>query len=133
MNTRLKELRNFYPSAKAQDWKLIDAGIRVQAIKKEDGDAGIVHFGTEVVTTEDKSISALLGASPGASVCVSIVLEVIQKCFPELCKRKEAQAKMKEMIPTYDINLGTISKTDEIKQYMGVSKSAEDALKIRRN
>jgi malate dehydrogenase (quinone) len=44
MNTRLKELRNFYPDAKAEDWKLIDAGIRVQAIKKEDGDAGIVHF-----------------------------------------------------------------------------------------
>ena len=81
MSTRMKELRNFYPEAKTEDWKLIDAGIRVQAIKKEDGDAGIVHFGTEVVTTEDKSVSALLGASPGASVCVHIVLEVIQKCF----------------------------------------------------
>ena len=68
MNTRLGELRNFYPDAKADDWRLIDAGIRVQAIKKEDGDAGIVHFGTEVVTSKDRSISALLGASPGASV-----------------------------------------------------------------
>ena len=132
MNTRLNELRNFYPDAKAQDWKLIDAGIRVQAIKKEDGDAGIVHFGTEVVTTEDKSISALLGASPGASVCVNIVLEVIQKCFPKLCKRKEAQARLKEMIPTYDINLGAISKTDEIKEYQEWSAFADESLELRK-
>ena len=54
--------------------ELIDAGIRVQAIKKEDGDAGIVHFGTEVLSSSDKSISALLGASPGASVSVNIIL-----------------------------------------------------------
>jgi hypothetical protein len=101
MNTRLKELRNFYPDAKAEDWKLIDAGIRVQAIKKEDGDAGIVHFGTEVVTSEDRSISALLGASPGASVCVNIVLEVARKCFGELFAREEVQKKLSEMIPTY--------------------------------
>jgi malate dehydrogenase (quinone) len=132
MNTRLNELRNFYPDAKAQDWKLIDAGIRVQAIKKEDGDAGIVHFGTEVVTTEDKSISALLGASPGASVCVNIVLEVMQKCFPELCKRKDAQAKLKEMIPTYDINLGAISKTDEIKEYQEWGAFADESLELRK-
>ena len=88
MNTRLKELRNFYPDAEEQDWKLIDAGIRVQAIKKEDGDAGIVHFGTEVVTTEDKTISALLGASPGASVCVNIVLEVAQNVFRNCARAK---------------------------------------------
>ena len=117
MNTRLNELRNFYPEAKAEDWKLIDAGIRVQAIKKEDGDAGIVHFGTEVVTTEDKTVSALLGASPGASVCVNIVLEVVQKCFPQLCKSERVSAKLKEMIPTYDLDLGAISSTDEIKQF----------------
>ena len=130
MNTRLNELRNFYPSAKAQDWKLIDAGIRVQAIKKEDGDAGIVHFGTEVVTTKDKSISALLGASPGASICVNIVLEVIQKCFPTVCKRKEAQAKLKEMIPTYDVNLAAISKLEEIMQYQKWSANADESLEL---
>jgi malate dehydrogenase (quinone) len=130
MNTRLKELRNFYPDAKAKDWKLIDAGIRVQAIKKEDGDAGIVHFGTEVVTTEDKSISALLGASPGASVCVNIVIEVIQKCFPKLCKREDTQAKLKEMIPTYDVNLGAISKQDEIKEYQEWSALADESLEL---
>ena len=132
MSTRLKELRNFYPDAKAKDWKLIDAGIRVQAIKKEDGDAGIVHFGTEVVTTKDKSISALLGASPGASVCVNIVLEVAQKCFPELCKREDAKAKLKEMIPTYDVTLASISKHEEIKQYQKWSALADESLELGR-
>jgi malate dehydrogenase (quinone) len=132
MNTRLKELRNFYPSAKARDWKLIDAGIRVQAIKKEDGDAGIVHFGTEVVTTEDKSISALLGASPGASVCVNVVLEVVQKCLPELFKKEEVQKKLKEMIPCHDKKLEEMATPGEIGQYRNWSESAEADLGIEK-
>ena len=69
----------------------VDAGIRVQAIKKEDGDAGIVHFGTEVVTSEDKTVSALLGASPGASKRVNIVLEVAQKCFGDLFGKEDVR------------------------------------------
>jgi malate dehydrogenase (quinone) len=132
MNTRLKELRNFYPSAKARDWKLIDAGIRVQAIKKEDGNAGIVHFGTEVVTTEDKSISALLGASPGASVCVNVVLEVVQKCLPELFKKEEVQKKLKEMIPCHDKKLEEMATPGEIGQYRNWSESAEADLGIEK-
>jgi len=130
MNTRLKELRNFYPDAKAQDWKLIDAGIRVQAIKKEDGDAGIVHFGTEVVTTKDKSISALLGASPGASVCVNIVLEIVQKCMPELYKKEKIQKKLKEMIPIHDVKLAEITRAVEIAQYRIWSESAVSTLEV---
>ena len=130
MNTRLKELRNFYPDAKAQDWKLIDAGIRVQAIKKEDGDAGIVHFGTEVVTTKDKSISALLGASPGASVCVNIVLEIVQKCMPELYKKEKIQKKLKEMIPIHDVKLAEITRAVEIAQYRKWSETAVSTLKV---
>jgi malate dehydrogenase (quinone) len=105
MEDRMRELRNFYPAAQTKDWKLIDAGIRVQAIKKEDGDAGIVHFGTEVVTSADKSISALLGASPGASVSVNIVLEVILKCFSEMMSKENAQARLKAMIPSYNESL----------------------------
>ena len=132
MNTRLKELRNFYPAARAQDWKLIDAGIRVQAIKKEDGNAGIVHFGTEVVTTEDKTISALLGASPGASVCVNIVLEVVQKCLPGLFKKEEVQKKLKEMIPCLDEKLEEMASPGEITQYRNWSESAETNLGIEK-
>jgi malate dehydrogenase (quinone) len=105
MATRMKELRAFFPDADEADWKLIDAGIRVQAIKKEDGDAGIVHFGTEVLTSEDRSISALLGASPGASVSANIILEVIKRCFSDTLKTEEGHNRMKAMIPSYDEDL----------------------------
>ncbi len=105
MDTRMKELKAFFPAAKMSDWELIDAGIRVQAIKKEDGDAGIVHFGTEVLTSEDRSISSLLGASPGASVSAHIILEVIQKCFADRLATDEGRRRMKAMIPSYDEDL----------------------------
>ncbi len=105
MKDRLAVLHVFYPAAKKEDWKLIDAGIRVQAIKKTDGQAGIVHYGTEVITNEDRTISALLGASPGASTSVHIVLEVIQKCLPHLLESPEGKARMKEMIPTFGVDI----------------------------
>ncbi len=97
MAGRMRVLRLFYPTAQEKDWKLIDGGIRVQAIKKTDGAAGIVHFGTEVLTSADKSMSALLGASPGASVSVDIVLKVIKECFPHLI----TSPRMSEIVPTY--------------------------------
>ncbi len=105
MADRMEVLHVFYPAAKPGDWRLIDAGIRVQAIKKTDGEAGIVHYGTEVITNKDKTISALLGASPGASVCVSIVLEVLKNCFPQLVESQEGKARLKEMIPSYDVDI----------------------------
>jgi len=79
----------------------VDGGIRVQAIKKTDGEAGIVHFGTEVLTSADRSMSALLGASPGASVCVNIVTEVIRKSFPHLTEGEEGRKRLQSIIPTY--------------------------------
>ena len=105
MDARIEVLQGFYPGAKKSDWKLIDAGIRVQAIKKTDGQAGIVHYGTEVITNKERTISALLGASPGASVCVNIVLEVVEKCLPQLLATPAGKARMKAMIPTYDVDI----------------------------
>jgi len=127
MNDRLDVLHVFYPAAKKEDWKLIDAGIRVQAIKKTDGQAGIVHYGTEVITDQDRTISALLGASPGASVSVHIVLEVIQKCFPHLLATPEGQARMKAMIPTYDIDIKKPSNADYFRTQ---SQRASDLLQL---
>jgi malate dehydrogenase (quinone) len=120
MATRMKELRAFFPDADEADWKLIDAGIRVQAIKKEDGDAGIVHFGTEVLTSEDRSISALLGASPGASVSANIILEVIKRCFSDTLKTEEGHNRMKAMIPSYDEDLrepGLAARQRELSEH----------------
>ncbi|MDL4842286.1 malate dehydrogenase (quinone) [Aquibacillus rhizosphaerae] len=101
---RMDELREFVPNAKDEDWDLVVAGQRVQVIKDtEDGGKGTLQLGTEVITAEDGSIAALLGASPGASTAVRVMLEVIEKCFPE--HMNEWEPKIKEMIPSYGVSL----------------------------
>ncbi|WP_085506591.1 malate:quinone oxidoreductase [Thalassobacillus devorans] len=101
---RMEELRKFIPDAKSEDWDLVVAGQRVQVIKDtEAGGKGTLQFGTEVVTSEDGSIAALLGASPGASTAVSVMLEVLERCFPQ--NIKEWEPKIKEMIPSYGVLL----------------------------
>lgn len=112
---RIKVLRVFYPAAEAKDWRLIDAGIRVQAIKKTDGEAGIVHYGTEVITNADRSISALLGASPGASVSVHIVLQIVKLCFPTLLESPDGQARMDRMIPSWNFDAHLPSEAERVE------------------
>jgi malate dehydrogenase (quinone) len=101
MAARLRALRAFYPEARAKDWRLVEAGIRVQALKKADD--GRLSFGTEVVTAPDGSLAALLGASPGASVSADIALQVVQTCWPDLLRSPEGRARMKAMIPSFDV------------------------------
>ena len=98
---RLEALRHFMPSAKEEDWKLAAAGQRVQVIKKDKDGNGILEFGTEIVSSADGSIAALLGASPGASTSVSIMLELMERCFGT----SPWKDKIKEMIPTYGCSL----------------------------
>ncbi len=101
---RMEELREFIPNAKNEDWDLVVAGQRVQVIKDtEDGGKGTLQFGTEVITAEDGSIAALLGASPGASTAVHVMLEIMKKCFPQHIN--EWEPKIKEMIPSYGLSL----------------------------
>ncbi|MBB2168398.1 malate:quinone oxidoreductase [Gluconacetobacter aggeris] len=97
--TRLNALRDFVPNARAEDWELITAGQRVQVIKKDEKKGGVLQFGTEVITGANGTVAALLGASPGASTAVSIMLTVIRKCFAGELPRWDA--KLKEMIPSY--------------------------------
>ena len=91
---RLEALRKFYPEAKAEDWRLETAGQRVQIIKKDAKSGGILQFGTELVSSADGSLAALLGASPGASVTVSIMLELIERCFPEQAHSQQWQSRL---------------------------------------
>ena len=101
---RMQELRRFVPDAKDEDWDLHIAGKRVQVIKDtEEHGRGFIQFGTEVVSSEDNSMIALLGESPGASVSVSVALEVFKKSFPEYIEKWDA--KLKEMIPSYGQSL----------------------------
>ncbi|WP_066072555.1 malate:quinone oxidoreductase [Neobacillus soli] len=101
---RMEELREFIPNAKSEDWDIVTAGQRVQVIKDtEVGGKGTLQFGTEVVSAADGSIAALLGASPGASTAVHVMLEVLEKCFPQHMKKWEP--KITEMIPSYGLSL----------------------------
>ncbi len=102
---RLAALRDYYPEAKQEDWSLDIAGQRVQVIKKDAKRGGVLEFGTEVVTAADGSVSALLGASPGASTSVPIMIQLIERCFKEQAKSPEWQAKLKQMIPSYGQSL----------------------------
>ncbi|WP_058300680.1 malate dehydrogenase (quinone) [Gorillibacterium timonense] len=100
---RMDALREFVPNAKNEDWDLLMAGQRVQIIKDTAAGKGTLQFGTEVICAADGSIAALLGASPGASTAVSVMLEVLTRCFPEHISAWEP--KLKEMIPSYGVSL----------------------------
>ena len=101
MEERLAALRAFFPHAEKDDWRLEVAGQRVQIIKKDPTHGGILEFGTELVGSADNSIIAMLGASPGASTAVAVMVHVVERCFPKLT------ALLPEFIPSYGQNLIT--------------------------
>jgi len=103
---RIKTLREYLPETKAEDWKLVNAGQRVQIVKDDPTKGGLLQFGTEVVASADGSVTALLGASPGASTAAPIMLKVLKaSAFRDQLKSAEWDAKMKEMIPSYGRHL----------------------------
>jgi malate dehydrogenase (quinone) len=98
-------LRQFYPKAARQDWREAVAGQRVQIIKPDPRRGGVLEFGTELVAAEDKSLVALLGASPGASTAAAIAVGVIEKCFADELTESGWLPKLKRIIPTYGVDL----------------------------
>lgn len=98
---RLETLREYVPNAQLQDWELEIAGQRVQVIKKDEQGKGVLEFGTEVVTKADGTLAVLLGASPGASTAVSVMIDLIERCFGPKMQSSEWQQKIRSMIPTF--------------------------------
>ncbi|QIG39946.1 malate:quinone oxidoreductase [Microbacterium sp. 4R-513] len=96
---KVDSLREFMPSAKDEDWELLQAGQRAQVMKKDPKKGGVLQFGTEVVTSQDGTIAGLLGASPGASTAVSIMLGLLKSCFPD--RIADWEPTLKELIPSY--------------------------------
>ena len=97
---------------------MITAGQRVQIIKKDEDGDGELKFGTEIVTNKSRNLAALLGASPGASTSVRIMLDVLHTCFEDEMKSNEWKNKIVEMIPSYGRSLiedGAFCK--EIRDY----------------
>ncbi|WP_127132882.1 malate dehydrogenase (quinone) [Pseudoflavitalea rhizosphaerae] len=102
---RFDALQEFFPLAKETDWRLEQAGQRVQIIKKDPEHGGVLKFGTEIISSADRSIAALLGASPGASTAVAIMLDVLETCFPDQLQNEGWKQKLQEIIPSYGISL----------------------------
>jgi malate dehydrogenase (quinone) len=114
---RFALLREFFPNAKREDWREEIAGQRVQIIKKDPTHGGILQFGTEIVNAADCSLAAMLGASPGASTAVFIMLEVIERRFPDQLKTGWS-TKLKEMIPSYGQSLiNDAALTRKVRSY----------------
>ncbi len=103
--SRIKSLRGYYPEVNKAQWSLKTAGQRVQVIKKDPATVGKLEFGTEVVAAADGSLAALLGASPGASVSVTAMLHILERCFAERMASAEWQATMQQLIPSYGQSL----------------------------
>ena len=97
--SRLKILREYFPNANPNDWKKAVGGQRVQIIRIKDGKA-IIEFGTEVVGSQDGTMVGLLGASPGASTSVSIMLDVINKMY-----KNELEKNISDIIPSVENKL----------------------------
>ena len=98
-------LQQFFPTAKRHEWQQAVAGQRVQIIKPDKEHTGVLEFGTELIAAEDRSLVALLGASPGASTAAFIAIGVLQKCFPGELTESAWLPKLKQIIPTYGIDL----------------------------
>jgi malate dehydrogenase (quinone) len=102
---RFAALQEYYPRAKEAEWELEIAGQRVQIIKPDPRRGGFLEFGTELVAAADRSLVALLGASPGASTAVFIAISVLEKCFKNELTPNGWLPKLKEMIPSYGVSL----------------------------
>ena len=100
---KLQALWDFYPSADPDDWYEQTAGQRVQVIKPDPRKGGVLQFGTEVIASKDGSMSGLLGASPGASTAAPIMINVLERCFPD--KADQWRAKLEEIVPSYGMKL----------------------------
>jgi len=102
---KMNALREFYPLADEKDWKLASAGKRVQIIKPFKKIGGKLEFGTEIVWSDDHTLAALMGASPGASTSVYSMLNVIEKSFKERVTSVVWKNKIEKMVPSYNQDL----------------------------
>jgi malate dehydrogenase (quinone) len=110
-NRQFATLKQLFPRAVKKDWKEAVAGQRVETIKPLESKGWLKHekgeleFGTEIVVAEDKSIVALLGASPGASTAASIAIGVLEKCFEDELTASRWLPRLKQIIPSYGESL----------------------------
>ena len=110
-------LAQYFPHAKREDWKLVTAGQRVQIIKRDPEKGAVLQFGTEIVGSEDGSIAALLGASPGASTAPHIMLNLLKKSFPDQMASADWKSHIQQIVPSYGRKINEdATYTNEIRR-----------------
>jgi len=135
---KLKDIRHYYPDASPKDWTFVPAGVRAQIIKKDPASKvgwGTLQFGTELVGAADGTIVGLLGASPGASTCVSVAISVLEKCFGEKTVNKGFDTwkpKLQAMIPSYAYGSGVSLQKDQPSAISSIYSHTDQVLKIAR-
>ena len=103
---RMDALREYMPEAQNGDWETIVAGQRVQVIKPAGFPKfGSLEFGTTLINNSEGTIAGLLGASPGASIAPSAMIELLERCFGD--RMIEWGDKLKDMIPSYGKKLAS--------------------------
>jgi len=113
------ELRAFMPTANLDDWTMMQAGQRAQIIKPSKTSGGTLELGTEAIVTADGSMQAVLGASPGASTTVPIMLDILQRAWPN--HWNSWTEKLKKVLPT----LGTPLAEDAQLAKKELTRTAE--------
>lgn len=128
---RFEALQAYYPNANRDDWELWTAGQRVQIIKNDPERGGVLQFGTEVVTSQDGTMSALLGASPGASTAPSIMLGLLDRVFPTHVASDEWQATLTEIIPSYGQKLAENPELlSEVRAYTARTLALDEPMNL---
>jgi malate dehydrogenase (quinone) len=118
---RFAALKEYFPNARKEDWRLWQAGQRVQIIKRDEKKGGVLKLGTEIVAAKDGSIAGLLGASPGASTAAPIMLDLMKRVFKDKLATPGWQSKLRQIIPSY----GTKLNDDPAKVYQTWRETAE--------
>lgn len=118
---RYAALKEYFPNARKEDWRLWQAGQRVQIVKRDEAKGGTLKLGTEIVASQDGSLAGLLGASPGASTAPPIMLDLMAKVFKDKLASPEWQAKLRQIVPSY----GTKLNDDAARTYQEWVRTAE--------
>lgn len=131
---RFEALQEYYPEANQDDWELWTAGQRVQIVKDDEEQGGVLQFGTEIVSAEDGSIAALLGASPGASTAPSIMLNLLDRVFPEQVASAQWQETLTQIVPSYGQRLSENPELlSEVRAYTAQTLNLDEPLNLAAN
>ncbi len=98
---RFAALKEYYPNARKEDWKLIQAGQRVQIIKKRRGEGrrAEARYRSGGRSAENDFCAARRIA--GASTAAPITLNVLKQMFPQQFNSPEWQSRIRAIVPSY--------------------------------